>query len=169
MKIKNESGRSMVEMLGVLAIVGVLSIGGLAGYTTAMNKYRATEIMNSISLTLVDAETQGQPVSYKNAYAGGDDGTMPAAIQSVITDVYVDPGRRMIGLVPNGDQGAIPCNGDREPCRTVANSLGTSQAFTGYSLGVLSSDANLPTADSAMTYDGGTLVEAAEEENDDGD
>ena len=28
---KLESGRSMVEMLGVLAIIGVLSIGGIAG------------------------------------------------------------------------------------------------------------------------------------------
>ena len=27
----NESGRSMIEMLGVLAIIGVLSVGGIAG------------------------------------------------------------------------------------------------------------------------------------------
>ena len=26
-----QSGRSMVEMLGVLAIIGVLSVGGIAG------------------------------------------------------------------------------------------------------------------------------------------
>ena len=32
MKI-NESGRSMIEMLGVLAIIGVLSVGGIAGYS----------------------------------------------------------------------------------------------------------------------------------------
>ncbi len=43
---KIESGRSMVEMLGVLAIIGVLSIGGIAGYTTAMNRYRANEILD---------------------------------------------------------------------------------------------------------------------------
>ncbi len=42
----NETGRSMVEMLGVLAIIGVLSIGGIAGYTTAMNRYRANEIVD---------------------------------------------------------------------------------------------------------------------------
>ncbi len=41
---KNESGRSMVEMLGVLAIIGVLSIGGIAGYTLSMNRYRANAI-----------------------------------------------------------------------------------------------------------------------------
>ena len=44
---KNESGRSMVEMLGVLAIIGVLSIGGIAGYTLAMNRYRANEILDT--------------------------------------------------------------------------------------------------------------------------
>ena len=41
-----ESGRSMVEMLGVLAIIGVLSIGGIAGYTMAMNKHRANELLD---------------------------------------------------------------------------------------------------------------------------
>ena len=36
---KNEqSGRSMGEMLGVLAIIGVLSIGGISGYSRAMSK-----------------------------------------------------------------------------------------------------------------------------------
>ena len=28
----SEIGRSMIEMLGVLAIIGVLSVGGIAGY-----------------------------------------------------------------------------------------------------------------------------------------
>lgn len=40
MKINNESGRSMVEMLGVLAIIGVLSAGALKGYSEAMFKYK---------------------------------------------------------------------------------------------------------------------------------
>ena len=46
MKRTNESGRSMVEMLGVLAIIGVLSVGGIAGYTMAMNRYRANEVID---------------------------------------------------------------------------------------------------------------------------
>ena len=36
----NELGRSMVEMLGVLAIIGVLSVGAISGYSKAMTKYR---------------------------------------------------------------------------------------------------------------------------------
>ena len=34
------SGRSMVEMLGVLAIIGVLSVGAIAGYSKAMLRYK---------------------------------------------------------------------------------------------------------------------------------
>ena len=39
--LKTQSGRSMVEMLETLAIIGVLSIGGIAGYSYGMDKYRA--------------------------------------------------------------------------------------------------------------------------------
>ena len=35
-----EQGRSMVEMLGVLAIIGVLSVGAIAGYSKAMEKWK---------------------------------------------------------------------------------------------------------------------------------
>ena len=36
----SSSGRSMVEMLGVLAIIGVLSVGAISGYSKAMMKYK---------------------------------------------------------------------------------------------------------------------------------
>ena len=55
--MKNESGRSMVEMLGVLAIIGVLSVGGIAGYTTAMNKYRANENLATGSQCVILAQS----------------------------------------------------------------------------------------------------------------
>ena len=45
------AGRSMVEMLGVLAIIGVLSIGAIAGYSKAMMKYKLNkhaEQMNTV-------------------------------------------------------------------------------------------------------------------------
>ena len=58
MKYTNENGRSMVEMLGVLAIIGVLSIGGIAGYTRAMRNWRANEIIDAANKTVVVAETQ---------------------------------------------------------------------------------------------------------------
>ena len=57
-QFKSQSGRSMVEMLGVLAIVGVLSIGGIAGYSYGMDKYRANETINQIMLRAIDLMTQ---------------------------------------------------------------------------------------------------------------
>lgn len=38
--MENQKGRTMIEMLGVLAIAGVLSVGGIAGYSKAMTKYK---------------------------------------------------------------------------------------------------------------------------------
>ena len=50
MKTKtNQSGRSMIEMLGVLAIIGVLSVGGIAGYSKAMSKYRINKTADQIT------------------------------------------------------------------------------------------------------------------------
>lgn len=52
MSVKNikfmQSGRSMVEMLGVLAIMGVLSIGGIAGYSKAMMQYKINKTSDQI-------------------------------------------------------------------------------------------------------------------------
>ena len=42
---QSENGRSMVEMLGMLAIVGVLSVGAIGGYSYAMNKHRTNELI----------------------------------------------------------------------------------------------------------------------------
>ena len=39
----------MVEMLGVLAIIGVLSIGGIAGYTLSMRRYRANQVLDAVN------------------------------------------------------------------------------------------------------------------------
>ena len=40
-----QSGRSMVEMLGSMAIMGVLSVGAIGGYSYAMNKHRTNELI----------------------------------------------------------------------------------------------------------------------------
>ena len=46
-----QTGRSMIEMLGVLAIIGVLSVGGIAGYSKAMMKYRINKTIEQITVT----------------------------------------------------------------------------------------------------------------------
>ncbi len=41
-----ESGRSMVEVLAMLAIAGIIGAGGVGGYTVAMKKHRANELIH---------------------------------------------------------------------------------------------------------------------------
>ena len=47
--------RSMVEMLGVLAIIGVLSVGAIAGYSKAMFKYRLNKFSETMNMLLNNA------------------------------------------------------------------------------------------------------------------
>ena len=53
----NEKGRSMVEMLGVLAIIGVLSAGGLAGYSKAMFKHKLNTTMDQLTMLVTNIRT----------------------------------------------------------------------------------------------------------------
>ena len=55
LKCDNDSlctGRSMVEMLGVLAIIGVLSVGAIAGYSKAMMKYKLNKHAEAINMLI---------------------------------------------------------------------------------------------------------------------
>lgn len=45
-------GRSMIEMLGVLAIVGVLSVGGIAGYSKAMMKWKINKMIEDYTMLM---------------------------------------------------------------------------------------------------------------------
>lgn len=71
MKI-NESGRSMIEMLGVLAIIGILSIGGIAGYSKAMGKHRVNKTIDQV--TQIVSSTRSLFYGHKT-YAALDDNT----------------------------------------------------------------------------------------------
>ena len=47
-------GRSMVEMLGVLAIIGVLSVGAISGYSKAMLKYKLNKHAEAFSTLIAN-------------------------------------------------------------------------------------------------------------------
>ena len=49
---QNQFGRSMIEMLGVLAIIGVLSVGGIAGYSKAMEQFRINKAISEYSMLI---------------------------------------------------------------------------------------------------------------------
>ena len=63
-----EKGRSMVEMLGVLAIIGVLSVGAMNGYSKAMFKYKLNkhaEQMNTV-INAVARYVHGFSTDFRN-------------------------------------------------------------------------------------------------------
>ena len=104
MRQTNESGRSMVEMLGVLAIIGVLSIGGVAGYVLAMHRHMANETANQIMMASVILQTGQIPDEdvlvgqYAEVIIGDDDSTVDAIIKA------------------NPERAPIKVNVDKEAC-----------------------------------------------------
>ena len=104
----NQNGRSMIEMLGVLAIIGVLSAAGLAGYQKAMTKNKINktidqmvQIVNNIRMTYAKTSQA------KKLYSGIDTeqvynlGLFPAEMIASPLDVTNDK-----------------CNKDKEEDRT---------------------------------------------------
>ena len=67
--MKSENGRSMVEMLGVLAIIGVLSVGAIAGYSKAMFKYKLNKHAEQLN-TVINAVARNVH-SFDNIKQGG--------------------------------------------------------------------------------------------------
>ena len=62
----NELGRSMVEMLGVLAIIGVLSVGAIAGYSKAMMKYKLNKQAEQLSAVINAGLRYAKHWNFKN-------------------------------------------------------------------------------------------------------
>ncbi|MBR4932577.1 MAG: hypothetical protein IKZ02_06075 [Alphaproteobacteria bacterium] len=61
MKIKfNEIGRSMVEMLGVLAIIGVLSVAGVGTYQYALTAYQVGKVQDVLGKAKTLAQTDSR-------------------------------------------------------------------------------------------------------------
>ena len=108
-KLKNETGRSMVEMLGVLAIIGVLSVGGIAGYTSAMRQYRANEIVNATSMLYMMGASQNQGAGDKQMLYSAALGTVPSGVSEI---TY------------NADKTITLAFTDTDVCPLVKNKLG---------------------------------------------
>ncbi len=86
---RGERGRSMVEMLGVLAVAGVLSIGGVAGYRYAMDKMNANDIINEVKKRAVTASQQRILGHDINLSEYGDNGRIKGLYDVVTINDYV--------------------------------------------------------------------------------
>ena len=87
-EIKMENGRSMVEMLGVLAVMGVLSIGGVAGYRYAIDKMNANDIINEVRKRAVTASQQRILGHDINLSEYGDNGRIKGIHAVTVTNDY---------------------------------------------------------------------------------
>lgn len=84
----NEFGRSMIEMLGVLAIVGILSVGGIAGFSKAMTKHKLNKLTEEYTSFINDF------LPYKESFIREKKKTMPDAY------LFLDPYLPNLGIVP---------------------------------------------------------------------
>jgi Tfp pilus assembly protein PilE len=168
--INNQEGRSMIEMLGVLAIVGVLSVAGIQGYSKAMAKYKTNKAMDQISTLAANIKTMF--ASLGNYKGLGEDGTtrsynlglLPEDMTKTCTgDVSADA----TGCVKNAFSGAVTVEreGDdtdgyfefsikfegltKDACTAIVTSdWGNASGFSGILVGA---DATEPTLNVSVT------------------
>ena len=132
LKFENNSvctGRSMVEMLGVLAIIGVLSVGAIAGYSKAMMKYKLNKYSEQIN-TVINAVARNVQ-SFKDIQENGTD----------LTETFIKMGEIPTDMTkPNNFTGIYDVFGQK--WRIFIGSTATTifLSMTGSSLKTLSAD-----------------------------
>ena len=149
-KLKSQSGRSMVEMLGVLAIIGVLSVGGIAGYSLSMRRHRANGIVDAVAKyaalnygrcqqKIINGEAGknsigdivvGQIVGCSSGvfpkFTATDLGQLPAGVLSI--------SHGKVEILPNSQGDAVTTYvafTDTKLCQTVASIVGLSATSCG--------------------------------------
>ena len=132
-KKKSEQGRSMVEMLGVLAIIGVLSIGGIAGYTLSMRRYRANQIadvMNKYALIIYNACQQAIINGDVTGVGSCNNSRMPTYQESGLSNIQDIASLHANGIMDgkNDTVSLLIYFNDREICKTASTITGTASA-----------------------------------------
>lgn len=151
----------MVEMLGVLAIIGVLSVGGIAGYSKAMTKFKITKTFDQVSMLVANIRTlySGQRdyaglatnIAYKLGVVpaemeGADEGTLVNAFQG-----NVEIAAATYNGIDNAAFGIAYQHMGAEACVQIATAdwgAGASSGFVGLTIGADDADvdASAPTA-----------------------
>ena len=114
-----QSGRSMVEMLGVLAVIGLLSVAGIAGYSIAMRSYRTNEIVNAASMLhiLAMAQNAGNGPNTNVGYTDVGGNANPSGVSALeynkdtkaISITFTDPDDCTMAANKLGDKATADC------------------------------------------------------------
>ena len=141
---KAQSGRSMIEMLGVLIVIGVLSIAALSGFSYAMNRHKANETIHDVMLRatnvpMIDEHYVERVGDYEWKFAGlPEDGQLGSFYRMhtvvsdlneyiyrvVVSDVPKRVCRQVLSLNPT-DIDAIYVEGDKPSDEECPNELNT--------------------------------------------
>lgn len=143
----DQNGRSMVEMLGVLAIIGVLSVGGISGYSKAMAKFKLTKAQDQITMMLMNIRTA---YATSPSYAG--------LTSSVAIDYNIAPGDMIMSSVALGNAfggaaAVYSCADAGAETACIGNAAGSAQYFA-VSMKNLGRDACISLASSDWGSDG---------------
>lgn len=99
---QNDSGRSIVEMLGVLAIMGVITVMGIQGYSQAIGKINRNKVSESVTRIAQEVRSlYASRDSYKN-----DSSNDGENIGKILEDMKIDlksPYGYKIGVYNAGD------------------------------------------------------------------
>ena len=146
-KYEEQSGRSMIEMLGVLAIIGVLSVGGIAGYSKAMNKFKTNKVADNVAMIVTNIRTLYAQQRNYNGLTGETAVQMGVVPDELGTDGSnlsnaflgsVKIGTASVGKLDHDDTGAgrgfyLTMNGlTKEACVTLASNDWGSGYSAGY-------------------------------------
>ena len=86
-----ESGRTMVEILAVLAIMGVLTLGAVMGYRYAVDKLNANDIIDGVNKRAAVAAPQrilGQPINLTEFHPDSDIDLIKGVYEVVAVDIH---------------------------------------------------------------------------------
>ena len=151
-KFSNEKGRSMIEMLGTLAIIGVLSTAGIEGYSKAMIKFKINKTKDQIAMLVTNIRTL---FAQQNNYSGLNPTSAIAlnivdnamiksnAMISPFGPVDIDTGAAgtMLGAADNATAFIITLSGvPRDACISISTGSWGSAYSSGF-LGIAVGDA----------------------------
>ena len=118
----NQNGRSMIEMLGVLAIIGVLSVGGIAGYSKAMLKYKTNKLIDGVTMLTTNIRTL---YAQQKKFTGVDAAAGTAATDLINLGVVPDEMIKTGNILKNPFAGTIVVDLDN----SVPGKAGEDRAF----------------------------------------
>ncbi|MEG2376820.1 MAG: type II secretion system protein [Clostridia bacterium] len=113
----NKKGFTMIELIGAMIIIAVLTVAGITAVTTAINNSRMTAAQEDLAgfRTVLETFCMENP-----QYAKGVN-TAPATIDAVMTDLnanYLEGEMKFNGVVEKGARGGVVTLNRRDPWGT---------------------------------------------------